>query len=103
MLISLIPYNAKYTATVKVGPNVTVHSLSIKFENIPTRTNNIFGAPFKVQDAEADQLRLLNSEEKEMQKVNEKEYKYWLFLAPNFAKSDALITPQGDTRWTNNS
>lgn len=91
VVISLIPYNAKYTATVKVGSNVTVHSLSIKFENIPTRTN-IFGAPFKLQDTEADQLRLLNSQVEEMQQVTEKEYVQTGYLAPNFAKSDALIT-----------
>lgn len=91
--IPLIPYIAKYTATVKAGsPNVTINSISIHFENIPTQ-GNLFNAVTKEQLPVTD-LNLRNTHEEFMAALSDGSFVNAGYLMPNYAKPKAQITKE---------
>lgn len=91
--IPLIPYIAKYTATVKAGSsNVTINGISIHFENVPTQ-GNLFNAVSKEQ-LPVSELSLRNTHEEFMAALSDGSFVNAGYLMPNYAKPKAQITKE---------
>lgn len=90
--IPLIPYIAKFTATVKADPKVTINSISIHLENIPTK-GNLFSALSKTQLPVTD-LNLRNTHEEFLPALSDGTFVSTGYLMPNYAKPKAQITKE---------
>ncbi len=90
--IQLVPYIAKITANVKLGPGVEINSIRYHYENVPTRTDLIKSIEEKSQGGISELALLPTSTTNMLHNSDKVSFRAESYLVPNYAKAKKAIT-----------